>query len=173
MLRKCAICAGIFLLLMMTAGCGAKDNGPAVADTGVLDQSQLSSSGADVEKQEEPADTQVDKGGREMIVKSSGVSGGYIDPKYGQNGDIIENGIPTLSIPLEIENTPENTVCFAIYMDDPDAEPLAGYNWVHWTAVNISEADIPENYSKDGADSMVQGTNDFGTVGYGGPGAAG
>jgi Raf kinase inhibitor-like YbhB/YbcL family protein len=28
---------------------------------------------------------------------------------------------------------------------------------------------MPENYSKDGAKSIVQGTTDYGTVGYGGP----
>lgn len=169
-MRKRIICAGMLLLLMIAMGCGAEDDGSAGSNIGVPDETQTGSlTGASPEQQQETADTQIDEGGNEMIVKSSGVSGGYIDPKYGKNGDIQENGIPTLSIPLEIENAPDDTVCFAIYMDDPDAKPLAGYNWVHWTAVNIPEANIPENFSKDGANTMAQGTTDFGTVGYGGP----
>jgi Raf kinase inhibitor-like YbhB/YbcL family protein len=149
-------------------GCGANDDGRTEPDAEPSSNVQPGSS-SDEQQQENVNDTTMNEGGQEMIIKSSGISDGVIDPKYGKNGDVQENGIPTLSIPLEIENAPEGTVCFAIYMDDPDAKPLAGYNWVHWTAVNIPESSMPENYSKDGAKSIVQGTTDYGTVGYGGP----
>ena len=105
----------------------------------------------------------------QMKVTSSGITDGVIDPKYGSNGDMVTDGVPTLSLPLSIENAPEDTVCYAIYMDDPDAKPIAGYNWVHWTAVNIETGDIPEGFSTDAGSDAVQGTNDYGTVGYGGP----
>jgi len=95
-----------------------------------------------------------------MSVASSGITDGVIDPKYGHSA---------LSLPLEISGAPKGTVCFAIYMDDPDAVPVCGYRFVHWMAVNISASDIPEDFSRQAGESAVQGKNDFGKTGYGGP----
>ena len=105
----------------------------------------------------------------EMSVSSSGIVQGYIDPAYGSHGDTKKNGIPVLSLPLDIADAPEDTVCFAIYMDDPDSRPLCGYNWVHWMAVNITQASIPEDFSRTAGGDAVQGTNDNGKAGYAGP----
>ena len=151
---------GVFLvicmLLVLPVGCSTRDETTAPAETESI------SGGQEITGEE------IEETGR-MKVTSSGIKNGVIDPKYGSNGDMITDGVPLLSLPLSIENAPEGTVCYAIYMDDPDAAPLAGYNWVHWTAVNIETADIPEGFSASAGSSAVQGTNDYGTMGYGGP----
>ncbi len=99
----------------------------------------------------------------QMSVTSSGIVDGYIDPKYGKHGD------PKLSLPLKVENAPAGTKAYAVYMDDPDAKPVAGFVFVHWMAVNIPASDIPEGFSQSAADKAVQGKNDAGTNGYYGP----
>lgn len=104
-----------------------------------------------------------------MTVISSGITDGVIDPAYGKNGEVQENGVPALSLPLEITGAPEGTVCFAVYMDDPDAKPLCGYRWVHWMAAGIETGSLLEDFSRTAGNSVVQGKNDNGTVGYAGP----
>jgi len=54
-------------------------------------------------------------------------------------------------------------------MIDTDSKPLSGFEWVHWIAVNIIMTDLSENASIDLSAGMVQGVNDFNTIGYGGP----
>jgi len=175
---KRAIVPILAVLTLAAAGCGAQDNTPdtqtedapaaEIADEAqppAEDTEEIESAEADTQDAG-PAD---EDSAAAMTVTSSGIIDGIIDPKYGKNGDMVEDGVPTLSLPLSIENAPEGTVCYAIYMDDPDAVPIAGYNWVHWTAVNIVPANIPENFSAEAGSNAVQGTNDFGTIGYGGP----
>ena len=119
-----------------------------------------------------PAETPPDQetgGPWDMTLESSGIVNGVIADKYGGRGDIKNNGIPVLSIPLSIKWEPDDTVCFAIRMMDPDSVPLCGYEWVHWLAANIETTDIPENASIELKPGMVQGLNEFGAIGYGGP----
>lgn len=106
---------------------------------------------------------------KEMAVSSSGIVDGVIADKYGKRGSQQINGAPTLSIPLSILDAPEGTVCYAIQMIDPDSKPLCGYEWVHWLAVNIEGSELTENASIDLSTDLIQGKNDFGTTGYGGP----
>jgi len=98
-----------------------------------------------------------------MKVTSSGIKDGKITEKYGMYGSQKENGIPTLSIPLKISKAPKKTKFYAVYMYDNT------YPWVHWTAANYKSKTFKEGASKKNAKSMVQGKNDFGTLGYGGP----
>lgn len=58
---------------------------------------------------------------------------------------------------LSWTDVPDGTKSLAIICDDPDAP---GRTWVHWVVFNI----LPDT---DG--SGVQGINDFGKIGYGGP----
>ena len=114
---------------------------------------------------EQPAAT-----GGVMTAESSGIINGVIGEKYGKRGSQLSGeGTPTLSLPLSIKNAPAGTVCYAVKMMDPDSEPLCGYAWAHWNAVNITAAELPENASIAMAGDMTQGTNDFGELGYGGP----
>ncbi len=109
------------------------------------------------------------RGEAEMTLNSSGIIEGEILPQYGMFGEQMKDGIPSLSLPLRVDFAPAGTVSFAIRMADPDSMPIAGYEWVHWMAVNFENLDLPENASTEWAEQMIQGRNDFGTVGYGGP----
>jgi len=69
---------------------------------------------------------------------------------------------------LNIENIPEDAKSLVLIVDDPDA-PTGTF--VHWVMFNLpvegSEKKISENYSAES--SVVEGENDFGKTGYGGP----
>src|SRR5207249_20350 len=75
-----------------------------------------------------------------------------------------------LSPPLQWSNPPEKTRSFALICEDPDA-PRG--TWTHWVLVNIpaESRGLKEGFSKEATepDGSVQGTNDFGNTGYGGP----
>jgi Raf kinase inhibitor-like YbhB/YbcL family protein len=98
-----------------------------------------------------------------MTVSSEGIQDGKIGRQYGKFGSQLSGGVPTLSLPLTIEGAPEATVCYAVEIRDRDV------SWVHWLAVNIETPNLPENASVSMAADMVQGKNDFGKIGYGGP----
>lgn len=106
------------------------------------------------------------EGGKEMDIKvSSSVfeEGGMIPAKYTCDGDNV-------SPPLQWEGVPEGAKSVALICDDPDA-PMG--DWVHWVMFNIP-ADVnrlEENIVADEvlSNGAVQGTTDFGSVGYGGP----
>lgn len=100
-----------------------------------------------------------DKG---MIVTSTGIVDGIIEEKYGKYGEQFnENGIPTYSLPLTIENAPEGTKSYAVVLEDKDAFPVSGgFAWIHWTAANITKTEIEENESQTTTD-FVQGLNSW------------
>ena len=100
----------------------------------------------------------------EMELYSLGIEDGILADDYGKFGSQKSKGIPTLSLPINIGNAPLSTACFAISMIDPDAG-----NFVHWTATNFGPMDLIEDASLEMAERMIQGRNDFGTIGYGGP----
>ncbi len=60
---------------------------------------------------------------------------------------------------------PEGTASLALIVDDPDAP---GRVWQHWLAWNLPATTRAIAEGGVGA-TMVQGTNDFKSVGYGGP----
>ena len=97
-----------------------------------------------------------------MTVTSSGIVNGVIEDKYGKRGtEFNENGIPTYSLPLKIENAPEGTVSYALLLEDKDAFPVSGgFSWVHWTAANITKTELKENESQTAKD-FVQGVNSW------------
>lgn len=70
--------------------------------------------------------------------------------------------------PLEISGVPDGAGTLALVVDDPDAVEVAGEIFVHWLVWNIppETTSIPEDWSPETA---VEGENDFGEVGYGGP----
>ena len=95
------------------------------------------------------------------LESSSFENGGTIPKKFGyKNGNVSPS--------LIINNIPESAKSLVLIMDDPDAMGAVGKVWVHWLLWNIpidatiiNENSIPEN--------SIEGTNDFGEVGYGGP----
>ena len=73
---------------------------------------------------------------------------------------------------LTIGGTPEGTKSLALIMDDPDAKAAVGKVWVHWVVWNIHpwEQVWAGDFSEDLICShAIEGTTDFGEVGYGGP----
>jgi len=84
--------------------------------------------------------------------------GGTVPEKFSKNG---QNASPE----LRIQGTPAEAKSLALIVDDPDA-PVGLFT--HWLAWNIDPqtTDIAEGSAPAGA---VQGKNDFGEIGYGGP----
>ncbi|QIO23011.1 YbhB/YbcL family Raf kinase inhibitor-like protein [Haloarcula sp. JP-L23] len=72
------------------------------------------------------------------------------------------------SPPLEIHNVPDGAESLVLVVDDPDAKEPAGKVWDHWVVWNIPPdvGEIPEGTTPGGA---LEGQNDFGEVGWGGP----
>jgi Raf kinase inhibitor-like YbhB/YbcL family protein len=86
-------------------------------------------------------------------------AGGSIPARYSCDGEDV-------SPPLAWQGAPENTVAFALIVDDPDAR-----GFVHWVVLDLTgsaSGSIPEGYSQS-PDASQEGTNDFGRVGWGGP----
>ncbi|MBR1865269.1 MAG: YbhB/YbcL family Raf kinase inhibitor-like protein [Lachnospiraceae bacterium] len=100
-----------------------------------------------------------------MNVTSSGIVNGVIQPQYGKYGtQFNENGIPTYSLPFQVENAPEETVSFAIVLEDKDAYPVTGgFVWIHWLAANITRFEIKDNESQNATDFM-QGRNSWTSI---------
>jgi hypothetical protein len=69
--------------------------------------------------------------------------------------------------PLRISGAPEGAASLALVVDDPDAVEPAGKVWDHWAVWNVDPdtTEIPADWDVEG----VEGTNDFGERGYGGP----
>ncbi len=74
-----------------------------------------------------------------------------------------------VSIPITIGNTPPNTKSLLLIMYDPDAPYHVFYHWILYN-IPASTIEIPEGLEKTGETEYgLQGVNDFGKVGYGGP----
>ena len=75
-----------------------------------------------------------------------------------------------VSPPLRWTGVPEGAVSVALIVDDPDA-PRG--TWVHWVLYSLPAdvTELPEGVSTTAvtAESAINGENDFGDLGYGGP----
>ena len=94
-----------------------------------------------------------------MKITSSAFQGrGNIPSKFTCDGGDI-------SPPLRFEGTPGEAKALALIVDDPDAP---GGLFTHWVVWNI---DPKTNEMAEGSapSNAVQGKNDFGKSGYGGP----
>jgi Raf kinase inhibitor-like YbhB/YbcL family protein len=96
-------------------------------------------------------------GARMKITSSAFQEGANIPSKFSCDG-------ANTSPPLQIADVPSGVKSLALVVDDPDAP--SGL-FTHWTVWNISPQtnSIEEGSSPKG----MQGTNDFGKPGYGGP----
>jgi hypothetical protein len=76
-----------------------------------------------------------------------------------------------ISPELSWTDAPDDTVSFALLVHDPDAPRAGGFT--HWIVYNIPqdvrriEESAPRKASAPGLG--IQGRNDFGNIGYGGP----
>jgi len=85
------------------------------------------------------------------IISNDFVDGGEIPKECGYKHG---NEKPELDF-MGMENEP---FPWAIIMDDPDAMAAVGKVWVHWL-----------EYGNTDGDAVIEGKNDFGEIGYGGP----
>ncbi len=102
--------------------------------------------------------------GTEFILESPVFSHGERIPvRYTCDGDDV-------SPPLRWSKTPSGTKSYALVMYDPDA-PIGTF--IHWVIYNIPAAinELPEAVpAEEQIEGLgVQGVNDFGNIGYGGP----
>ena len=94
-----------------------------------------------------------------MIVTSSGIVDGVIADRFGKRGtQFTKSGMASYSLPVEITGAPEGTVSFALFLEDPDAVPVCGFSWIHWTVAGLLRTSLQENESIHAKD-FVQGTN--------------
>lgn len=100
---------------------------------------------------------------RMKLTSTAFKEGGLIPKKYTCDDE-------DLSPPLTWENIPEKTKQLALICEDPDA-PMG--IWVHWVVYKITPGTerLDENTPPDKNiyGGAVQGVNDFGRIGYGGP----
>ncbi|OOF38956.1 phosphatidylethanolamine-binding protein [Rodentibacter mrazii] len=99
-----------------------------------------------------------------MIVTSSAIKNGVFEDKYGKRGtQFSPNGMPTYSIPFEIQGAPEGTKSFAVVLEDKDAITASGFVWIHWLIANLERTNVQENESQAATD-YVQGANSWASV---------
>ncbi len=91
-----------------------------------------------------------------MKISSEAIVNGYIDDRFGKRGTQKHLGVASRSIPVKIEDSPKNTVCFALVVDDKDAVEVCGFTWIHWLVANIKTNIIEENASETRND-FIQG----------------
>mgnify|MGYP000147265311 CR=1 FL=1 len=74
-----------------------------------------------------------------------------------------------LSPPLQWRDAPPNTISFVLIMYDPDAPKGIFYHWILYnipsTITSLPEGIPPKKVTPYG----LQGVNDYGSIGYGGP----
>jgi hypothetical protein len=98
-------------------------------------------------------------GGAKMKITSPAVQeGGTIPEKFSKNGQNV-------SPELRIEGAPPEAKSLALIVDDPDAPVGLFTHWIVWN-IDPKTTQIAEGSAPGGA---VQGKNDFGDIGYGGP----
>jgi Raf kinase inhibitor-like YbhB/YbcL family protein len=97
-------------------------------------------------------------GGQMKITSPSFQEGGSIPEKFSKNGRNV-------SPELRIEGAPAQAKSLALIVDDPDAPVGLFTHWLVWN-IDPKIAQIAEGRAPSGA---VQGKNDFGEIGYGGP----
>lgn len=91
-----------------------------------------------------------------------------------ENGDSIPKKYTcdgaNISPPISWAEQPENTHSLALIFEDPDAPSKT---WIHWVLYNIPpvKQELQEKLatSRNLDEGIMQGTNDFGKSGYGGP----
>ena len=90
--------------------------------------------------------------------------GEEIPKKFGYK---FENNEPK----LDFDNIPEGTQSIGLIMDDPDAVAAVGKVWVHWLQYSSAVSGETDKIVEDMGEisPVINGKNDFGEIGYGGP----
>jgi Raf kinase inhibitor-like YbhB/YbcL family protein len=98
-------------------------------------------------------------GGARMNINSTAFQeGGNVPQKFTCDGSNVNPSLHFGGAPAEAKS-------LALIVDDPDAPSGLFTHWIIWN-IDPKTTDIAENSAPPNA---VQGTNDFGKTGYGGP----
>jgi hypothetical protein len=108
-----------------------------------------------------PAIGDVEQRGDLRLTSPAFDDGGQIPEEYGRDARDVNP-------PLSIAGVPSGAETLTLIVDDPDAVEPAGKVWLHWLVWNVpaDRTEIPEGWEPSAA---VEGRNDFGERGYGGP----
>lgn len=99
-----------------------------------------------------------------MQVTTTAIQNGYFADQYGKRGtQFSPNGMPTYSIPFDIQNAPKETKSFVVVLEDKDAITASGFVWIHWLVANLKRTSVAENESISAKD-FVQGANSWASV---------
>lgn len=99
-----------------------------------------------------------------MKVSSKAIVNGAFEDQYGKRGsEFTPNGMPSYSIPFEIEDAPEGTKSFAVVLEDKDAITASGFVWIHWLISDLKRTSVAENESQTATD-FTQGANSWASV---------
>ena len=138
----------LLLIIMFFSGCVSQENTQIEKETPIEDETSIE---------------------EEIIMETLSIysdvfeDGATLSSAYTCDGDDIS---PAISW----EEVPAGTQSIALVMDDPDAP---GRTFVHWVIYNIpaSRSGLPSGVAKNNTldDGSLQGKNDFGKIGYGGP----
>lgn len=130
-----------------------------IGTAGCMDE--FTDGGDDGTDEDNPALSEATQEGDLRLTSPAFDDGEEIPDEYGYDA---ENVNP----PLEIDDVPDDAESLVHVLDDPDAVEPAGRIWVHWLVWNVppETSTIPEDWDPDEA---VEGENDFGEIGYGGP----
>lgn len=90
-----------------------------------------------------------------------------------RNGDVIPRKYTCddvdVSPPMKILNVPEGVRAYSLIMYDPDAPMGTFYHWLLYD-IPSTIRELPENIPRiEVTEYGIQGVNDFGRIGYGGP----
>ncbi len=98
-----------------------------------------------------------------MKIVCPGIVDGCFLDRYGSKGDVMHNGMPGLSVPFSIEGAPEGTKSFAVVLDDYDAVPVCGFDWIHWLVADLTRTSVEEGESHHSTD-FTEGCNSWHSI---------
>lgn len=93
------------------------------------------------------------------------------NPSFTNNEKIPEKYTPdgeNINPKLIISEIPENTKSLILIIDDPDAQRVCGYTWIHWVVFDIPFKDKTLEIQENSIPG-TQGLNSFNKPTYGGP----
>ena len=93
------------------------------------------------------------------LTSAAFAEGEVIPMRYTCHGEDV-------SPPLAWGSPPEGTASLVLLMEDPDAQQVVGFTWIHWLLY-----DLPADLGglEEGETAGQEGTNSWGNLGYGGP----
>jgi len=150
--RRSVVAAGA----VAVAGCSTDDGDGDGYGTGDDGTDSPGDGGAD-----NPALASAERESALVVGSPAFDNGDAIPDRYGRDAADVNP-------PLELSGVPDAAASLAIVVTDPDAVDVTGEIFVHWLVWNVptDTTTIPADWTPETA---IEGENDFGEVGYGGP----